>query len=141
MPQNHAKALELYHRAGEIGYADAYLNIGYAYQFGRGVEVDKKKAKYYYELAAMGGVIKARHNLGLIEEKAGNVERAIKHYMIAVRDGLSESSNNIKVLYRYGKATKEDYMKALQSYQEYLAEIKSDQRDEAAAADERFRYY
>lgn len=30
------------------------------------------------------------------------MERAIKYYMIAVRDGLSESSNNIKVLYRYG---------------------------------------
>ena len=37
--------------------------------------------------------------------------------------------------------TKEDYMKALQLYQEYLDEIKSHQRDEAAAADEKCRYY
>ena len=32
-------------------------------------------------------------------------------------------------------------MKALQSYQTYLEEIKSDQRDKAAAADEKYRYY
>ena len=31
---------------------------------GRGVEVDKKKAKYYYELAAMNGDVQARYNLG-----------------------------------------------------------------------------
>ena len=33
-PQNHAKALELYHRAAELGYAGAYYNIGYAYKAG-----------------------------------------------------------------------------------------------------------
>ena len=35
-----------------------------------------------------------------------------------------------------GDATKEVYTKALRSYQAYLDEIKSDQRDEAAAADD-----
>lgn len=34
-----------------------------------------------------------------------------------------------------------DYKKALQSYQEYLSEIKSPQRDKAAAARENYRYY
>jgi len=40
-----------------------------------------------------------------------------------------------------GHATKEDYTKALQLYQTYLGEIKSNQRDEAASADEDNRYY
>ena len=31
---------------------------------GRGVEVDKKKAKHFYELAAMNGDLLARQNLG-----------------------------------------------------------------------------
>ena len=65
---------------------------------------------------------------------------ALKHFMIAVRDGFVESLNMIKEMYSDGEATKEDYMKALQSYQEYLGEIKSDQRDEAASADGE-RYY
>ena len=37
-------------------------------------------------------------------------------------------------MYGYGHATKDDYAEALQSYQAYLDEVKSDQRDQAAAA-------
>ena len=61
--------------------------------------------------------------------------------MISIRGGDPQSLERIKLLYSKGRATKEDYMKALQSYQAYLGEIKSPQRDKAAAADERYRYY
>ena len=40
-----------------------------------------------------------------------------------------------------GHATKDDYAKALRAYQAYLAEIKSAQRDAAAAARANYRYY
>jgi len=139
--QDYTKALELFHRAGELGYADAYCSIGYAYDFGRGLEVDEKKAMHYYELSAMGGIVEARYNLGVREYRAGNFDRALKHYMILVRDGYTDALKMIQVLYLEGHATKEDYTKALQLYQEYLGEIKSSQRDKAAAFDERYRYY
>ncbi len=139
--RDHTKALELWHRAGELGYTAAYHNIGRAYELGEGVDVDKKKAIHYYELAAMGGNIVERNNLGVLEELKGNVDRALKHFMIAVRDGYAKSLNRIKLLYSGGHLTKEDYTKALQLYQTYLGEIKSDQRDKAAAADDHYRYY
>jgi len=139
--QDMKKALELWHRAGKLGYAEAYTNIGYAYSMGRGVEVDEEKAEHYYELAAMGGNERARHNLGILEENRGNIDRALKHYLIAVRGGYDGSLEAIKELYLNGHATKDDYTKALQSYQEYLSEIKSVQRDKAAAADEEYLYY
>ena len=139
--QDYVKALELFHRAGELGHAFAYNNIGYAYNHGKGVEVDKKKGQHYYELAAMVGNVEARYNLGIGEENTGNIERALKHYMIAASSGFSDSLDAIKELYSSGHATKEDYTMALQSYQAYLGEIKSKQRDEAAAADEDYRYY
>jgi len=63
-PQDYNKALELWHRAGELGYAEAYVNIGYSYNTGRGVEVDKEKAKCYFEHAAVMGSTISRHNLG-----------------------------------------------------------------------------
>lgn len=141
LTQDHTKALQLNHQAAELGYVNAYNSIGYAYSNGEGVEVDEKKARHYYELAAMGGSIPARFNLGINEEEAGNTERALKHYMIAVKRGSTESLNGIKVLYSSGHATKGDYTKALQSYQEYLSEIKSPQRDEAAETYEDCRYY
>ena len=141
-PQDYNKALELWHQSGyKLGHAKSYGNIGDLYDNGFGAEVDKEKAKHYYELAAMGGDVLARHRLGLEEEEKGNMDRAIRHYMIAARSGDSDSLNMIKKLYTNGHATKEDYTKALQLYQEYLSEIKSVQRDKAAADDEDCRYY
>ena len=142
VPQDHTKGLELFHRAAELGYAKAYTNIGSSYKIGQGVQVDKKKAMHYYERAAMGGNVLARHNLGNDEMREGNMDRALKHFMIAVRSGHDDSLNNVKVLFSNGHATKDDYTKALQSYQEYLGEIRSPQRDKAAAYDkESYRYY
>jgi len=140
LPINHMKALELWKRAVELGRADAYFNIGCMYLNGQGVSRDMKKAIHYWELGAVGGCAAARHNLGSFEYAAGNMERAIKHYMIAMEGGQNKSLEKIKDLYSKGKATKDDYTKALRSYQKYLAEVKSKQRDEAASFHEEFKY-
>ena len=142
-PQDYAKALKLWHRAGELGCSKAYNSIGFAYNDGEGVEVDKKKAVYYcyWELAAVMGNTISRHNLGVEEENNDNYDRALRHYMIAAGSGDNDSLTVIQRLYTYGRATKDDYMKALQSDQMYLGEIKSSQRDKAAATYENCRYY
>ena len=114
-PQDYTKALELWRRAGQFGHADAHLNIGYAYEKGEGVEIDEERAMHYYEQAAMAGDADARHNLGVNEEEAGNTERALKHHMIAAGCGDNDSLNYIKDFYSDGDASKDDYMKALQS--------------------------
>ena len=142
LPQDHTKGLELFHRAAELGDAISYHNIGNAYHNGRGVEMDRNKSIYYYEQAAMRGYATARHNLGAMEALAGNMDRAIKHYLIAVRSGEHDTLKQIQNLYSYvkGHVTKDDYTKALRSYQKYLVEIRSPQRDEAAAAREDYKY-
>ena len=141
LPQDYTKALELWRRAAELGYARADTNIGYAYSFGEGVEVDKKKARHYYKLAAMKGCTSARYNLGINEKKAGNMDRALKHYTIAAEGGDEDALKPIKELSENGHATKDDYTIALELYQTYLGEIKSYKRDQAAAASDSDRYY
>ena len=91
----------------------------------------------------MGGDVDARHNLGISEGlRAGNMDRALNHFMIAAGSGYSDSLENIKQMLMNGwNATKEDYAKALRVYQEYLDEIKSAQRDEAAAFSDDYKYY
>ena len=69
------------------------------------------------------------------------MDRAVKHRIIAAGARDDKSLEQIKLMYSNGDATKEDYTKALRSYQIYLSEIKSLQRDEAAAACEDHRYY
>jgi len=141
LPQDNTKAFELWLKAAEFGHVTAYFNIGTIYDTGMCVEVDNKKANHYYELAAMGGDIKARHNLGCSEVEEGNIDRAIKHWMIAVASGEATSLAAMQSLYSDGRATKEEFTQALRSYQEYLGEIKSSQRDEAAAYSDIYKYY
>jgi len=140
-PHDRKKALEHWHQAAELGNATGYNNIGWAYESGEGTEIDEKKANHYYELGAMTGNVNARYNLGINEGNAGNYDRALKHHMIAAAHGDTDSLKQVKQLFMDGYATKDDYTKALRSYQTYLGEVKSDQRDKAAAFDEMYRYY
>ena len=140
-PQDMDKALELWHRAAELSYVSAYFNIGTAYFHGNGVERDEEKAKYYFELGAIGGDAFARHILGILEGRAGNIERALKHFMIAAGSGYNNSLKMIQRMYKNGHATKDDYANALRAYQAYLKEIKSDDRDKAAAFGDHCKYY
>ena len=147
--RNLTRGLKLWHQAGELGYANAYYTIGLSYQCGRGVERDEKKALHYYELAAMGGHANARRCLGEYKLRLEDcLDKALKHFLIAVECGDPYSLKEIKDLYMNrsscqccAPATKEYFTKALQSYQEYLDEIKSEQRDEAAAAHDDYKYY
>ena len=142
LPHDYDKAFELFVRAGDLGHATAYCDIGSAYENGNGVEIDKKKANHYYKLAAIeGGGVNARYNLGNNERRAGNINRALKHYMIAAESGEPNSLKQIQKLFSNGHATKDDYAKALRAYQAYLGEIKSTQRDKAASACADCRYY
>ena len=68
VPQDSAKAVELWHNAGKV----AYTNIGLAYANGEVVGRDEERAKHYYELAAIEGIAVARYNLGANEYNAGN---------------------------------------------------------------------
>ena len=141
VPQDSDKALKLYHSAAELGLGEAYNALGFAHYRSIGVETGEKKADRYFELAAIGGYNPARHNLGVGEEQAGNLDRAIKHYIIAAGNGSHGSVNNTRIMYSDGRATKDDYAKVLQAYQVYLSKIKSHQRDEAALYSDSYNYY
>jgi len=142
LPQDYARALELWHRSAELGCAESMSNIGRAYYFGNGVERDEKKAEHYYELGAMKGCPHARFALVALDGEKGDIDfdRALRHYMIAVEAGHKDSLEQIQHMYTGEHVTKDDYTKALQAYQNYLDEVKSGQRDEAAAARESYKY-
>lgn len=130
LPQDRAKANELYLKAGELGCAMAYFNLGNSFADGMGVEIDNKKSKHYHELAAMKGDVIARYNLGVIEGQAGNHQRAIKHFMLAARSGEKESLDSVKQFFMAGLVTKHEYGNTLRAYQTRVDEMKSKARDE-----------
>jgi hypothetical protein len=77
-----SSAFEYFTRAAELGDVEAHNSLSYMYRDGHGVEKDRGKAIYHLEEAAIGGHPDARFNLGCEEDESGNIERAVKHYII-----------------------------------------------------------
>ena len=130
MPQDFEKANELLQKAGELGCANAYYNLGVHYDNGNGVEIDKKKADHFYELAAINGNVKARHQLGCVEGQAGNHQRSYKHFLLAAKAGHPGSLDRVKQGFMAGLVTKSEYGNTLRAYQTRVDEMKSEARDE-----------
>ena len=99
---------------------------------GRGVDINMKKAREYYELAAMGGCAPARHILACFEGQAGNEQRAYKHIIIAAKSGHDSSVNKVKEGFVEGLITKDEYAQTLRDYQKRKDEMKSEMRDKAS---------
>jgi len=130
-PIDYEKAVELFYRAADLGHAGGYYRLGICYENGQAVIKNDKTAKHYYELAAIAGDAKARHNLSVMEGKAGNIKRAYRHSIIAASSGSEESLALVKRGYMCGMVTKDEYTTTLRAYQELHDEMKSDERVKA----------
>ena len=75
------------------------------------------------------GDVRARHQLGCLEGKAGNFERAYKHFAISAKAGYERSLHAIKEGFQVGLVTKDQYTEALRGYQTSQAEMTSDCRE------------
>ena len=60
------------------------------------------------------------------------MKTAVKHWMISAAAGWDESLNFIQKGYLNGRATKDDFEKALRAHQASKDEMKSEQREAAA---------
>ncbi len=126
-------ALEYYTKAADLGDASAHYNLSCMYYDGEGVEKDAKMEIYHLEQAAIGGHVRARHNLGYEEWKNGIFERAKNHFIIAATLGYDESLTALRQLYADRHASKEDYDGALRAYQAAMEATKSTEREVAEA--------
>ena len=132
LPVDLSKAFELLQRASELGSATGHDHLGTTYRMGDGIEIDMKKSVHHYQIATMMGHVVSRHNLGFVEYENGNLQRAMRHFMIAAKCGYKDSLHNIKEGFKDGHVTKQDLEKTLRVYQAVYEETKSEQRDRAA---------
>jgi tetratricopeptide (TPR) repeat protein len=122
---------EYYTKAAELGDVTAHYNLSVVYHLGHGVEKDEKKRVYHLEVAAIGGHILARHNLGCHEENNGRMERAVKHFTIAANMGDDKSMKALWECHAKGLVTKEALTVTLRAHQAAVDATKSPQREEA----------
>ena len=132
LPQNLKLSYELFTSASELGSANGHRALYLAYYYGQeGYDKDIQKAMYHMKLAAMGGNEQACCDLGIVEIEQGNVNQAIKHFMIAAKSGQDTALKIIGEAYKDEQVTKDEYSMALRSYQSSRDEMKSDQRKRA----------
>jgi tetratricopeptide (TPR) repeat protein len=127
-------AFQYFTKATELGDLDAHNNLACMYREGDGVERDLKKAVYHAEEAAIGGHANARFNLGDHESRNGRLDRAMRHFIIAAKLGHDNALEAVKINFRKGFVSKEDFEAALRGHQAAVDATKSKQRDEAEKA-------
>ena len=130
------QSLELWKKAAELGSSPAHFSLGQVYSGQHdiilGVEKDEKRAMHHYRLAAIGGMIEARHALGnMAYNSENNVKLAMKHWIMAANAGHDTSLEMVKHGYKHGCCSKDEFAKTLRAHKAATDEMKSDQRDEA----------
>ena len=130
---DYGAAFEYLTKAAGFEDAAAHFKLGCMYSKGEGVQKDEEKMVYHWEMAAIGGHPMARHLLAIIEEDNGNMERAVKHYIIAANLGHDNSLKAVEGGFADGLVSKVDYAAALRGHQAAIDATKSAQREEAEA--------
>ena len=114
---NYSEAVRLYSKAAEQGYVQAQCNLGYCYEFGRGVTKDLNEAVKWYSKAAAQGYAQAQYNLGYCYEFGRGVTKdlneAVKWYRKAAEQGDADAQCNLGLCYHSGQGVTKDYTKAV----------------------------
>ena len=130
----YSSAFEYFTKAAELGDMDAHCKLALMYDHGKGVEKDMGKEIYHLEEAAIAGHADARYNLGSIEWKNGNKERAVKHFIISAAQGHDESIKALTKLFKAGLVTKDVFAAALRAHHAAVDATKSPLREAAELA-------
>jgi tetratricopeptide (TPR) repeat protein len=102
------KAAKIYRRAVELGNVDAMVKLGFLYQNGSGVKLDKKKAERLYRAAADRGDAFAQSNLGILLYSEKKHEEAFRYFALAADQGFTDGEINLGLCYRHGTGTEID---------------------------------
>ncbi|EGB03067.1 hypothetical protein AURANDRAFT_34508 [Aureococcus anophagefferens] len=106
------KAAKIWKRAVELGNVEAMVRLGYSYETGSGVKLDKKKAERLYRAAADRGHAVAQFNLGIRLHSEEKHEEGFRYYALAADQGYTNAENNLGCCYERGKGTEVDLGKA-----------------------------
>ena len=126
---DYRSAIECFTKAAELGNADAHCRLSCMYQLGCGVEKDGGKFVHHLEEAAIGGHPDARYGLGYHEWHINrNIERAVKHWIIAATQGDDSAVKELLSAFRNGDLSKDDLASTLRAHKAAVDATESPQR-------------
>lgn len=120
-------------READRGFANAQFYVGQMYHFGEGIPQSYKKAKKYYQMAAINGHASSRYNLGILYLQGKGVKqsdkKAVRWFRSAAKKKHTSASFNMGLLHLAGKGVKQSEEKANQ----YFWEVVSGRREDRGA--------
>ena len=103
-------------QAAELGSSsEAHYELGMNFE-----NENLKKAKFHYEAAATAGHEVSRSNLGIKEAQSGNMERAVKHWIISASAGSYHAMHNLLVDFKRGVVSRDTIGFNFDSIQQFL---------------------
>ncbi len=121
---NYSIALADFKRAGELGHAEAYCNLGLMYVNGMGCDDGlAPTGRDYLELAALNGSLTAEYELGVLAENdpAPDYELAALHYRRAALGGHIDGLNAMARLHENGLGVNQSSLLAAEFYEQAAA--------------------
>ena len=123
---NDAKAVELYRKAAEMGFAAAQGNLGYCYYYGYGVPQNYTKAAEWCRKAAEQGRADAQYQLGYYyltgEGVPTDIAKAVEWLRKAAEQGDADAQLVLGYCYELGKGVPQNYTKAAEWYRKAAAQ-------------------
>ncbi len=117
---NAAKAVRYYTLAAEKGHVEARRDLGYCYEYGRGVAMDHKKALECYHTAAEQGEASCYMDIGNCYQAGKGVpvdlKKALEYYIKSAELGYGRAQNNVGNCYLLGTGVRVDEQKAMHYY-------------------------
>lgn len=110
------KALGMFEKLAKEGCETAILHMGWMFQEGLGVRQEMDQARSCYEKAAHSGSPIAYFYLGVVHEKMGKLEEALRAYTKSSDQDYLPATYRVGKMYAEGAGTQINYQKA----QEYL---------------------
>ena len=118
--KNFKQAVHWFRKAAEMGNAEGQVNLGYAYQYSRGIEQDYDKALYWYQKAANQGYPNGQLRMGFAYEEGYLVKqdykKALYWYRKAYDQGHARSTYRLGLMYENGYGVEKSYKEAVSYY-------------------------
>ena len=138
----YSRAFKYWSKAAELGSTEAHYELAGLYHSGEGVKKEWEKGIHLLEKAAIGGHPEARYSLGCYEwnigqewNNVGNFKRAVKHWIIAAKQGDDDAIKKVLNAFRSGRISKEELTTTLRAHKAAVDATKSPQREEAQASE------
>ena len=120
--QSYSEAVKCFRKAADLGNVRAQRDLGYCYEFAKGVEKNLFEAVKWYRKAAEQGYAQAQNDLAICYQKGNGVTQsyteAVKWYRKAAEQGYAAALNGLGYCYQKGYGVIQSYAEAIKLYRQ-----------------------